>query len=124
VQVEQDLHPALPCGILGGSAVGQVSINAAMLVAGVLLLLGSIVGSTDAAAVFSVRLTATLEVGSGSNDPMAIFLTLALTGVIQGATGSPLALVLLFLAQFGVGTLVGLVTRAQEPATVPAQAGG
>ncbi|MCP9841989.1 potassium/proton antiporter [Synechococcus sp. J7-Johnson] len=82
------------------------------------LLLGSIVGSTDAAAVFSVlrtsglklpeRLTATLEVESGSNDPMAIFLTLGLIGVISGSADSPQALLLLFLAQFGAGSLVGL----------------
>jgi cell volume regulation protein A len=82
------------------------------------LLLGSIVGSTDAAAVFSVlrtsglklpeRLTATLEVESGSNDPMAIFLTLGLIGVITGSADSPQALLLLLLAQFGVGSLVGL----------------
>lgn len=82
------------------------------------LLLGGIVGSTDAAAVFSVlrtsgltlpeRLTATLEVESGSNDPMAIFLTLGLIGVITGTAGSAGALALLFLVQFGVGTLVGL----------------
>jgi cell volume regulation protein A len=82
------------------------------------LLLGSIVGSTDAAAVFSVlrtsglklpeRLTSTLEVESGANDPMAIFLTLGLIGVISGSTDSAKALALLFVAQFGVGTLAGL----------------
>ena len=82
------------------------------------LLLGSIVGSTDAAAVFSVlrtcgmqlpeRLTATLEVESGSNDPMAIFLTVGLIGVILGDAGSAKDLILLFITQFGVGALVGV----------------
>lgn len=82
------------------------------------LLLGSIVGSTDAAAVFSVlrtsglklpeRLTATLEVESGSNDPMAIFLTLGLIGVITGSSASLAQLALLGLGQFGVGSVVGL----------------
>ena len=82
------------------------------------LLVGSIVGSTDAAAVFAVlrtsglklpdRLTSTLEVESGSNDPMAIFLTLGLIGVITGGADTAQALTLLFVAQFGVGTLAGL----------------
>jgi len=88
------------------------------------LLLGSIVGSTDAAAVFAVlrtggiqlpeRLSATLEVESGSNDPMAIFLTVGLIGLIQGQAGGEAGgaweLPLLFVGQFGVGTLVGLGT--------------
>ena len=82
--------------------------------------MGSIVGSTDAAAVFAVlrssglklpeRLTSTLEVESGSNDPMAIFLTLGLIGVITGTADSPQALLWLFVGQFGVGTLAGLLT--------------
>jgi len=56
------------------------------------------------------RLTATLEVESGSNDPMAIFLTLGLIGVITGSADSPQALLWLFVGQFGVGALGGLVT--------------
>lgn len=82
------------------------------------MLLGSIVGSTDAAAVFSVlrtsgmklpsRLTATLEVESGSNDPMAIFLTVGLIEIIMGTADSLAGIVLLFILQFGVGTIVGI----------------
>jgi cell volume regulation protein A len=82
------------------------------------LLLGAIVGSTDAAAVFSLlrqaglrlrpQLTATLEMESGLNDPMAVFLVLALIGVIQRheTLGS---LLVLLLRQAGFGALVGLV---------------
>ena len=92
------------------------------------LLVGSIVGSTDAAAVFSVlrssglrlpeRLTATLEVESGANDPMAIFLTLGLVGVITGSADSPLALLWLFLSQFGIGSLAGLLVGRLATAAV------
>lgn len=82
------------------------------------LLLGGIVGSTDAAAVFSVlrnsglklqeRLTATLEVESGSNDPMAIFLTVGIIGILTKEINSAGSLLLLFVLQFGVGTIVGI----------------
>src|SRR5690606_36258337 len=56
------------------------------------LLLGSIVSSTDAAAVFSIlrsknlalksNLRPTLELESGSNDPMAYMLTIAFLGLV------------------------------------------
>lgn len=82
------------------------------------LLLGSIVASTDAAAVFSVlrsqgvhlrqRLSATLEIESGSNDPMAIFLTVGALQVLQGEADSAWSLVRLFVLQMGVGAAVGL----------------
>jgi cell volume regulation protein A len=83
------------------------------------LLLGSIVGSTDAAAVFSVlrsggvnirrRLADTLEVESASNDPMAIFLTVGLIQVLTNAVPLGVGLVMLFLTQFFVGLAVGLL---------------
>ena len=84
------------------------------------LLLGAIVGSTDAAAVFSLlhargmnleqRVGATLEIESGSNDPMAIFLTITLIEVLTTQhtlfswhTG------LMFIMQMGIGALTGVL---------------
>lgn len=82
------------------------------------LLLGSIVGSTDAAAVFSIlrsqglrlreRVSATLEVESGSNDPMAVFLTVGLIGIITGEMEWGPGLAGFLLRQFGVGAVAGL----------------
>jgi cell volume regulation protein A len=82
------------------------------------LLLGGIVGSTDAAAVFSLlrsagvrlrpRLGATLEIESGANDPMAIFLTVGLIEVLRGEVAFGPQLLLLFVLQMGVGLTVGL----------------
>ena len=83
------------------------------------LLLGAIVGSTDAAAVFFLlrigqitvrdRVRSTLEVESGSNDPMAIFLTILLVELIQAGVSLPDVGVLLgFVQQMGLGVAFGL----------------
>lgn len=83
------------------------------------LLIGTIVASTDAAAVFLLlhqhgmelkkRLSATLEIESGANDPMAIFLTITLVGIMTNAeAGSTLAIIEGFARQFVVGALVGV----------------
>ncbi|HEM7171868.1 TPA: potassium/proton antiporter [Providencia stuartii] len=82
------------------------------------LLLGAIVGSTDAAAVFSLlrnagiylneRLQSTLEIESATNDPMAIFLTVGLLQLLMNQSASGSELLLLFVSQMGIGTLVGL----------------
>lgn len=83
------------------------------------LLMGSIVGSTDAAAVFNLlrhsgvrlneRVGATLEIESGANDPMAILLVTVLVGIIAGGAAATWDGVLLQLVtQFGIGTALGL----------------
>jgi cell volume regulation protein A len=82
------------------------------------LLLGSIVGSTDAAVVFAVlrsggvslpkRLASTLEIESGSNDPMAIFLTVGCIEVLTGNVPLGPGLLWLFVMQMGLGAAVGL----------------
>lgn len=83
------------------------------------LLLGAIVGSTDAAAVFSLlrnagihinkRLKSTLEIESASNDPMAIFLTVGLLEVLVNDMPFGLGLLQLFVMQMGLGAVVGLL---------------
>jgi cell volume regulation protein A len=82
------------------------------------ILLGGIVGSTDAAAVFAVlrssglrlenRLAATLEIESASNDPMAIFLTVGVLQVLLGRMALGPDLLSLFALQMLVGSAAGL----------------
>lgn len=83
------------------------------------LLLGGIIGSTDAAAVFNViqgaglrlneRVASTLEIESGLNDPMAIFITVMLIQFLLNPDGLSMAESLQTLAmQFGIGALLGV----------------
>lgn len=81
------------------------------------LLLGSIVSSTDASAVFSIlrskgislkgKLKPLLELESGSNDPMAIFLTVSLIQLITQPDLPPLNLIGLFIQQMLIGAGLG-----------------
>jgi cell volume regulation protein A len=82
------------------------------------LLLGAIVSSTDAAAVFMVlrarktkiprRLIQLLEFESGSNDPMAVVLTIALIRLLTEPSTSFWELVIFFVMQMAVGTVIGI----------------
>ena len=112
----------LSAGLTAAAAVWLLGLDW-----GTALLLGAIVGSTDAAAVFALltrsgvtlneRVAATLEIESGVNDPMAVYLTTAFIVVLAaGAAGAasdsgPAAaatLAVAFVQQFGWGTLLGV----------------
>jgi potassium/hydrogen antiporter len=81
------------------------------------ILLGAIVSSTDAAAVFSIlrsksiglkgNLRPTLEFESGSNDPMAYFLTVSVIYLIQEPDASVLSLVPRFFKGMMLGGICG-----------------
>ena len=82
-------------------------------------LLGSIIGSTDAAAVFSLlrasgtrlndRVANTLEIESGINDPMVIFLAISLIEMIQSEKGLSITrMAMQLIEQFGIGALFGV----------------
>ncbi|MGC4026122.1 MAG: potassium/proton antiporter [Mesorhizobium sp.] len=109
----------LTTAIFGAAAYYFVHLN--MLES---MLLGAAVSSTDAAAVFFLlragninlrdRLRSTLEVESGTNDPIAIFLTITLvsilaTGELPSATELSLELAIGFAEHMGIGAVVGLI---------------
>lgn len=81
------------------------------------LLLGSIVSSTDSAAVFSIlrskslalkgNLRSTLELESGSNDPMAYILTIVFTGLVINQDSNFIEILPIFLRQLLLGGLLG-----------------
>jgi cell volume regulation protein A len=83
------------------------------------LLIGAVVASTDAAAVFLLvhtqglrlrpRVGATLEAESGTNDPFAIFLTLMLVEFISIGQSSAAHVALEFAQEAVLGTIMGVV---------------
>ena len=119
------LKPASLLASLGVVISAGITAVAAVIFVGLewktALLLGAIVGSTDAAAVFALlnrsgvllneRVATTLEIESGVNDPMAVYLTVAFIALIAsdvqgGSSMSTMALD--FLQQFGWGALFGI----------------
>ena len=106
-------------GVVATAGLVAVAAHALGLEWPMALLLGAIVSSTDAAAVFSVltatgtrlrqRVGLTLEVESGLNDPMAVILTTVLTAAAaSGHTVEPVALILDVLLEMTVGAVAGV----------------
>ncbi|MFZ0013908.1 MAG: potassium/proton antiporter [Acidimicrobiia bacterium] len=124
------VRPVLRPGILLATAGTLITAFVAGLGAWLLfgtsltvgLLMGAIISSTDAAAVFSVlrsrgvnlkgRLRPLLEFESGSNDPMAVFLTIGLTTLLTQPGVSTGDLILLFVKQMTLGAIVGVLLAA------------
>lgn len=122
----RDIRPVLREGVtlasLGvaltalGVGLAAVSLLGFSLLEG--LLLGAIVSSTDAAAVFSIlrsknlglkgNLRPLLELESGSNDPMAVFLTIGLTTWLTRPDFAPQSLIVSLVIQVTLGVALGL----------------
>ncbi|MFN7054835.1 potassium/proton antiporter [Hyphomonas sp.] len=118
--------PALTLATIGVVLTAGLTGTAAHFLFGIgwleALLLGSIIASTDAAAVFFLlksagirlreRVSATLEIESGANDPMAIFLTLLMIQLIlahaEAGPAMGLGVIVTFFQQMGLGLLFGL----------------
>lgn len=97
-------------GLLASFLTGMSFLNG--------MLLGAVLSSTDAAAVFStlksqkLRLKGgvapLLEFESGSNDPVAYMLTVALIGMIKRPNDGIAVYLLMLLRQIGLGALIGV----------------
>ena len=126
------LKPAALLATLGVALTACLTALAGMAMLdlpwGPALLLGAIVGSTDAAAVFALltrsgvtlneRVASTLEIESGVNDPMAVYLTIGMIGLLSAGSATAAlpgqqafaVLALTFVEQFGWGTAIGAVS--------------
>lgn len=115
------LAPAGLLATIGVAATAAVVAVGAWLLGfgwGEALLLGAIVSSTDAAAVFSIlrgshmnlrrRVAGTLDLESGLNDPVAVILTMTLALALVGDPVSPSSLALSVVVQLAVGAALGV----------------
>jgi cell volume regulation protein A len=124
LEIRRVLRPAVSLAILGTIATAVLTGLAASwlldfsLLEG--LLLGSIIATTDSAAIFAVlrgstlrrRLARTLEAEAGLNDPVAILLVLGFIDWIQ-VPGYGLAdMAWLFARELGIGLVVGVAVGA------------
>ena len=118
------IAPALWLATAGVAITAVLTALAAMWLLGLGwvegLLLGAVLASTDAAAVFFLlrgagialpkRVNGVLEIESGSNDPMAVFLTILLcTWLSIGDIGGPAGLAGKLVLQLGLGVGIGVL---------------
>ncbi len=121
--IRQALWPSLTLATLGVAISTGLMGTAIVWLFGVswpsALLLGAVISPTDAAAVgvqlrlskaqVPSRLISALEIESGLNDPMSVFLTLALVEILIAPTQSGLGrMALLFIREMGGGVILGL----------------
>jgi potassium/hydrogen antiporter len=119
-EIRPVLRPAVGLAVVGTLATAVVTGLAASLLFGFStvegLLLGSIIASTDGAAVFSLlrgsglrrRLERTLEGEAGLNDPIAVLLVLGFIDWVQKPDYGLPDMLLLFAQQLGIGLLAGV----------------
>ncbi len=94
------------------------------------LLIGAIVGSTDAAAVFALlggsgvnlkeKISSTLQIESATNDPMAIVLTVVLLSYASNQASDFISVLSTFGMQFSLGTIGGLIFGFFARLVIPA----
>lgn len=121
--IRQGVGPALVLATVGVLLTAAMVAGCALLLGLPLaeaMLLGAVVSSTDAAAVFAVlrgsglslqsHVRSTIELEAGVNDPMAVVLTMATTGFLLGRISEPSAVAIGIPVQLVVGLAVGLVS--------------
>jgi cell volume regulation protein A len=114
------LRPAIALAIVGTIVTAVLTGIAAMALFGLAplfgLLLGSILSSTDGAAVFGIlrgsalprRIVNTLEGEAGLNDPVAVLLVVGFTQWIQRPGYGLLDMTWLLVTQLGLGAIAGI----------------
>lgn len=103
--------------IITAATVGLLANIVLNLSIEIALLIGAIIASTDAAAVFFLfrnkniepRTAATIEIESAANDPMAIILTVSIISFIQGTLNNPFIFVGSLIWQIGAGIAIGYI---------------
>lgn len=119
--IRRALAPAAALATIGVAGTAAIVAAGAWLMGlgwGEALLLGAIVSSTDAAAVFSIlrgshmnlrrRVAGTLDLESGLNDPVAVILTMTLALALTGEPVSAPDLVASIVVQLAVGAVLGV----------------